>query len=185
MRILKFNSIPSNPYITNTETLLFSKQSMPEADDKCTFLLCLPCPCLACPAPVLPKCSTILPRDLLQWEVAASIFILTLSTAQTFLIYIPSIIDTYFVHAAESDDKCKFLWHYSSSRHTNMFSERHASTYLIPSIIHTFVHTAQAVDKCAFLLCLSCPLLLKCSVRDGCPTSSKTQQCQVRFWLKV
>ena len=142
-------------------------------------------PCLACPAPVLPKCSTILPRDLLQWEVAASIFILTLSTAQTFLIYIPSIIDTYFVHAAESDDKCKFLWHYSSSRHTNMFSERHASTYLIPSIIHTFVHTAQAVDKCAFLLCLSCPLLLKCSVRDGCPTSSKTQQYQVRFWLKV
>ena len=160
-------------------------------------------PCLACPAPVLPKCSTILPRDLLQWEVAASIFILTLSTAQTFLIYIPSIIDTYFVHAAESDDKCKFLWHYSSSRHTNMFSERHASTYLIPFHNSYFCSHGAGCWQMRVLTLPVLPCLAQVShfsssrhtnsnmlgerwVPHNClKMNYKTCQYQVRFWLKV
>ena len=140
-------------------------------------------PCLACPASVLPKCSTILPRDLLQWEVAASIFILTLSTAQTFLItFHQLLILLLFTRQSlmTNANSCGTIL----PRDIQICSVRDIlQRTWFHSISPTFVHTAQAVDKCAFLLCLSCPVLLKwatfllrdiqiatCSVRDGCPT---------------
>ena len=145
-------------------------------------VLTLPALPLSCP--VLPKCSTILPRDLLQWEVGAAIFISSLSTAQTFLITIHQllILLLFTRHSLMTNaNSCGTIF----SRDIQICSVRDMLQRIwFHSIINTFVHTAQAVDKCTFLLCLSCPVLLKCSVRDGCPTSSKTQQYQVRFWLK-
>ena len=97
--------------------------TLPALPLSCPVLPVLPLSCLSVALFFLETCYS--ERWVLQFNF-------NLEYSSNFPDYIPSIIDTSFVHAAESDDKCKFLWHYSFWWHTNMFSDRTASMYMIP-----------------------------------------------------